>query len=121
MQNRITAEQYREYVRTGKLPGAPRKSKYRNRRTPYGADVYDSAREANRAAELDMLTRAGEIAGYAKQVPFRLPGDIVYRADFVVLLQDGTYRIEDAKGVRTKEYRLKKRLMKARGLEITEV
>lgn len=120
---RMTAAEYRECLRTGKWPGEKR-SKYGNRRTSYGGHTYDSAREANRAAELDLLIRAGEIAGYARQVPFRLEGDIVYKADFVVLLPDGTYRIEDVKSEITRKdkvYRLKKRLMKARGLEIVEV
>jgi hypothetical protein len=117
----ITTEEYREYLRTGKLPGDKKPSKYRNHRTPYNGVTYDSKREADRAAELDMLIQAGEIAGVARQVPFLLDGGIVYKADFVVLMLDGTYVIEDAKGVRTKEYKLKKRLMAAKGLEIREV
>ena len=116
----MTAAEYRECLRTGKWPGEKR-SKYGNRRTSYGGHTYDSQREANRAAELDMLIRAGEIAGYARQVGFQLPGGIEYRADFVVLNLDGTYKIEDAKGVRTQVYKLKKRLMADKGLEIVEV
>jgi hypothetical protein len=61
------------------------------------------------------------IAAVMRQVPFTLAGGIVYKADFVALNSDGTYRIEDVKGVRTKEYRLKKRLMAEKGLEIVEV
>jgi hypothetical protein len=121
MTERMTTDEYKEYLRTGRLPGDPKPSKYRNHKTPYKGKVYDSQREANRAAELDMLVKAGEIAGYAEQVGFLLAGGIVYRADFVVLEWDGTYRVEDAKGVRTKEYRIKKRLMKEKGLEIEEV
>ena len=121
MQNTMTATEYREYIRTGRLPDAPKESKYHNRRTEYKGDTYDSQAEANRAAELDLLIRAGEIAGYARQVPFLLDGGITYRADFVVLGLDGTYRIEDVKGVRTDLYKAKKKLMAAKGLEIVEV
>jgi hypothetical protein len=121
MTNTWTPAEYHEYLRTGRLPGDPKPSKYRNKRTEYKGKVYDSGREANRAAELDLLVKAGEIAGYAEQVPFLLAAGIIYRADFVVLEWDGTYRVEDVKGVRTKEYRLKKRMMRDKGLEIEEV
>ena len=100
----------------------PRQSKYRNVRTAYAGKVYDSKREAQRAAELDLLIKAGEIAGKLEQVPFALPGGVVYRADFVVLRNDGTWYVEDAKGVRTKEYKIKARLFAERyGQEIVEV
>lgn len=96
-------------------------SKYRNKRTEANGRVYDSAREAKRATELRLLVQSGEAAALFEQVPFHLPGGIVYKADFVILQWDGTFTIEDSKGVLTKEYRLKKRLMAAQGLTITEV
>jgi hypothetical protein len=59
------------------------------------------------------------------QHPFRLPGDTVYRADFLVIDRDGTWHVEDAKSPATakdKTYRLKKRLMReCLGTEIREV
>lgn len=83
----------------------------------------NSQREANRAAELQLLQRAGEggIATVLEQVSFALPGGVKYRADFLILRRDGTFIIEDAKGVRTKEYVIKKKLMAELGLEIREV
>ena len=95
--------------------------KYHNRRTELDGKTYDSAREAGRAAELKLLVAAGEIAAVFEQVNFRLPGGVVYRADFVLLRWDGTFTIEDAKGVRTKEYSIKRRLMREKGLDIYEV
>ena len=68
-----------------------------------------------------MMQKAGEIYGWAEQVTFLLPGGVKYRADFVVLQRDGTFRIEDSKGVRTKEYIMKKKLMASIGLDIKEV
>jgi hypothetical protein len=102
----------------GKQPG---RSKYNNRRTELDGKTYDSAREAGRAAELKLLVAAGEIAAVLEQVNFRLPGGVVYRADFVLLKWDGTFTVEDAKGVRTKEYSIKRRLMREKGLDIKEV
>lgn len=77
--------------------------------------------EAQRAAELKVLWQGRQIAGFAEQVEFLLPGGIRYRADFIVLNHDGTYTIEDTKGFRTKDYRMKKKLMAEMGLEIKEI
>lgn len=112
--------------------------KYRNQRS----GGYDSKKERNRAQELDLLERAGEISGLQKQVKFvvietqREP-DIVgprggvkqgkllekeayYVADFVYY-RDGKMIVEDCKGFRTKEYILKRKLMlKNYGIRIYE-
>lgn len=102
-------------------PEAKKPSKYRNKRTEANGKTYDSKKEAKRAQELQLLVRAGEIAGVMEQVTFTLAGGVRYRADFVILNWDGTYAVEDVKGVLTKEYKIKKRLMAERGLEIKEV
>lgn len=105
-------------------PGKPeKKPKYGNRKTtaPDGR-TFDSKREAERYEQLRLMLHAGDIYGVFCQVPFRLPGGVIYRADFVVLGKDGTYTVEDAKGVRTKEYMLKRRLMReCLGIEIKEI
>ena len=119
----------REYcARTGmRLPeemGQPREDKprkYHNIPTMADGKVYASKREARRHSELKLMQEAGEIRGWAEQVTFLLPGGIRYRADFVVLYPGGRYEVEDAKGMRTKEYQLKRRLMAEMGIEIKEV
>lgn len=122
-----TTEEYNEYTKTGRMPDgtqAKRGNKYGAKRTEYRGKMYDSRKEANRAAELRLLEQAGEIAGFAEQVPFLLAGGIVYKADFVVLELDGRYRIEDTKGgeaTKTPGYRMKKKLMADKGLKIVEV
>lgn len=119
----MTAAEYNEYLKTGKEPGE-KPSKYRNKRTEYDGMVYDSKHEAKRAWELDQLQKAGEIAGYSKQVPFLLAGGIIYKADFVVLYRDGHYEIEDVKSEATKKdkvYIIKKKLMAEKNLKIKEV
>lgn len=122
-------------ARTGlkvKDPGAPsppctekRRNKYNARRTEYNGRVYDSAHEAEVAQQMDFRLRAGDIRGWIPQVEFALPGGVKYRADFVVLRNDGRYDVVDAKSDATrkdKTYRIKRRQMKeVLGIEIREV
>ena len=118
----ITAAEYREYLRTGKLPGSPKKSKYKNNRTERDGKVYASKREAERHTELKLLQQARAIALFFEQVPFHLPGGLVYIPDFVVLHLDGSYIVEDAKGFQTDVYKIKKKLMKETfQIEVREV
>lgn len=98
-----------------------KKSKYRSKPTMLDGKKYASKREAQRAAELKVLWQGHAIAGFAEQVEFLLPGGIRYRADFIVLNNDGTYTIEDTKGFQTKEYRMKKKLMAEAGHVIKEI
>jgi len=104
---------------------AKRRPKYGNQRVEVDGRTFDSKHEAKRWSELQLMLRAGEILGVFTQHPFRLPGDTVYIADFVVLQRDGSYRVEDAKSsatARDKAYRIKKRLMReCLGIEIVEV
>ena len=99
--------------------------KYGNEPTEYAGRQYASAREAKRAQELDLMKRAGEIAGWIPQYPFLLAGGIKYVADFVVLQNDGRWRAEDVKSAATRRiaaYRMKRRLFRERfkGMEIIE-
>lgn len=106
----------------GPAGGCAKESKYRNVRTEADGHIFDSAREAERYGELRLLYEAKEIAALMIQVPFPLPGGITYLADFVYYdLRRQAYIVEDAKGVRTKEYILKKKLMKEIGIVIEEV
>jgi len=94
--------------------------KYRNKKVEVDGIVFDSMREAKRYKELSMLLRAGKISDLKLQVPFILiekyrngEGKAIrkmeYIADFVYK-QDGKTVVEDTKGFRTKEYRIKKKL-----------
>lgn len=123
MSDHISAADYREYLRTGKLPGQPgRGSKYKNKKSERDGRVYDSKREADRHSELKILQQAREIAHFFEQVAFELPGGVRYVADFVILHLDGSYTVEDAKGFRTDVYIMKKKLMRETyGIEIEEV
>lgn len=107
--------------------GAPAKkrSKYGNRRTERDGKTFDSKHEADVYSELTLRQKAGEIYAVFCQVPFVLPGGIVYVADFVTLEPSGLFQVLDAKSEATrkdKTYRLKRKLMKnCLGLQIREV
>jgi hypothetical protein len=77
---------------------------------------YDSKAEANRAAILDVLRKAGEVRWWLRQVTIRLGcPENTYRVDFVVCLRDGRVHAEDVKAIETREFRRQKRLWKAYG------
>lgn len=110
-------------------------SKYNN--VKYGG--CDSLREYRRLKELELMQKKGLISSLKKQVPFELipsqrenPNNpkskvlersVKYIADFMYLREkDRTLVIEDAKGMRTKEYIIKRKLMLyVHGIVITEV
>ena len=96
-------------------------------RSKYGARKsggYASRKEHRRANELKLMQRAGLISNLREQVPYTLvpsqrneKGSIIersirYIADFVYTdCASGVEVVEDIKGVRTKEYILKRKLM----------
>lgn len=106
-------------------PGKRKQSKYRNKKTVAEGIVFDSKREAQAWLKLRMLEQAGSITNLARQVMYPLVVNGVkvasYKADFTYLL-NGQRIVADAKGVRTLDYVIKKKLMKALyGIEILEL
>lgn len=102
-------------------------SKYGAVKTEIDGIVFDSKHEASRYKELHLLERAGEITNLRLQVPFELiPKSkygmpIRYIADFVYNDLNGSLIVEDAKGVKTLVYKLKRRIMAEKyGIEIKE-
>ena len=97
-------------------------NKYHNKKIVVDGLVFDSKLEANRWSELSLLVKAGEIEELERQKRFTLQepfitGDgeriraITYIADFVYKdKRTGRLIAEDAKGVKTDVYRLKKKL-----------
>lgn len=105
----------------------PKKSKYRAIKTETNGIMFDSKHEAARYQELRLLEQTGEIENLRLQVPYILIDKskygraIKYVADFVYE-RNGDQIVEDAKGVRTPVYRLKKRMMAEKyGIKIEEV
>lgn len=114
-----------------------RSTKYHNKKVTVDGIVFDSQKEAVRYQELRLLERAGAISELRRQVKYILiptqresssetfkkgaknglpkPGRIIeqecaYIADFVYF-QNGKTVVEDTKGVRTPEYKIKRKLM----------
>ena len=108
--------------------------KFQNRKTTVDGITFDSAKEANRYAELRLLQRAGKIFELQRQVPFVLipkqerngkvvERAVVYKADFVYREGDEEI-VEDVKSpaTRTKEYIIKRKLLLWQyGIRIREV
>lgn len=92
----------------------PKRSKYRSQPTVVNGERFDSHLEARCASCLDLRWRSGEIIWYTRQVPFRLEGGVVYRADFVAALSKGGVEVIDATGFLTATKKNKLRQMKAR-------
>lgn len=90
--------------------------------TPEG--IFDSRKEHRRWCELRLLERAGKISRLRRQVKYVLipaqheeqykkliERECSYKADFVYVDADGQEVVEDTKGVRTADYKIKRKLM----------
>ena len=106
-------------------------SKYFSKKTVYNGETYDSAKEARRAAELNLLLLAGRIQDLRRQVTFELlPAQngeraVKYTADFVYT-ENGQMVVEDVKSEATRrirDYVIKRKLFKFRypGYDFREV
>ena len=119
------------------------KTKYNNKKCSYDGMTFDSKHERDRYCELRLLQKAGKISDLRCQVKFLLIPEhrepdtlgprggrrrgrvlekaVDYVADFVYI-QDGKTVVEDAKGVRTKDYIIKRKLMLwLHGIRVQEV
>lgn len=96
-------------------------AKYGNRKVTADGQTFDSRKEYRRFCELRLMEKAGEVADLRRQVRFellpaqRIDGKVVersvtYIADFTYT-ENGQTVVEDTKGIRTKEYILKRKMM----------
>ena len=96
-------------------------SKYKNVKTTYKGITFDSRKEAERYIVLKSLQDRGLITDLKRQVRFQLlpaqkvngkvvEKSVAYVADFTYM-RNGELVVEDAKGMRTPVYNLKKKLM----------
>ena len=96
------------------------RNKFNAKKTTVDGIEFDSAREAKRYTRLRALEDEGKIQHLRLQVPFELLPSfecdgvkyrgMKYVADFVYY-RDGERVVEDCKGMKTAEYKLKKKLM----------
>lgn len=128
MNDTITASEFREYQRTGKMPGAEptaKRSKYGNVKKIVDGLKFDSTREANRFSELMLKHKSGLISKPILQYEFKLVG-CSYVCDFLYFdYEQKDFVIEDVKSEATRKistYIIKKKQMKELfDIEINEV
>ena len=89
-----------------------RPSKWRNRRPVYRGVTYDSAVEAQRAAQLDLLVKAGKIHRWERGtseivLDDRRGNKMRYKPDFLVWENPFDCHAEDVKGVIPPGFRVK--------------
>lgn len=109
-----TIEQYINYKQ--------KKSKYGAKKTSIDGYTFDSQKEADQYEDYKRLLKAGEIRGFCIQPTFILAPNLKYKADFIVFYNDGTSEIIDVKGMKTKEYIIKKKVFEDKfNLKIKEV
>lgn len=110
-------------------------SKYGAKKVVTPEGVFDSRKEYRRWCELKLLERAGKIRDLSRQVKYvlipaqhedqykkLLERECSYKADFVYVdTETGKEVVEDTKGVRTAEYKIKRKLMLFKyGIQIKE-
>ena len=121
-------------------------TKYKNKKVTVNGITFDSHKEARRYGELRLLERSGAITNLARQVEYELipvqkqtteytdkkgktrqktvvlERAVKYIADFVYFDKNGDMVVEDSKGVRTKDYVIKRKLMfYMYGIKVSEV
>lgn len=87
--------------------------KYGAKKTIRNGYKFHSQKEARYYDGLILKQKAGVILFFLRQVPFHLPGNVVYRCDFQEFHTDGTVRFIDVKGMRTKDFIRNKKMVEA--------
>lgn len=107
-------------------------NKYHSRKITVNGETFDSLKEYHRFVDLSLLEKQGKIEKLQRQVSYLLiPSQYIdgkcverackYKADFVYS-ENGNVVVEDAKGYRTKDYIIKRKLLLYMyGIKIKEV
>jgi hypothetical protein len=110
-----------QLVAQGLLPAAaneasfkPTPRKYRNVPVVVDGERFDSKLEWRCREWLRCRCQAGDILWFTRQVPFRLEGGVIYRADFLAALKSGGVEVIDAKGRDTRASANKRKQVLAR-------
>lgn len=127
MSERMTAADLRA------MQEQPKTQKYGAQRVVVDGITFDSKREANRWGELKLLQRAGQIRDLKRQVVILLVGrdgpllarkgrQMRITVDFGYIDTATSLQVyEDAKGMPTRDYEVRKSVAAAQGVEIIEV
>lgn len=105
--------------------------KFNARQTEIDGIKFPSEKEGTKYSELKLQKRAGLIKDFTLQPEFTLQEGfthkgkyhrpITYKADFLVINNDGTEIIIDTKGFKTKDYKNKKKMLLKKFPEINFV
>jgi len=127
MSERMSAAELRQ------MQEQPKTQKYGAQRTTVDGITFDSKKEAKRWGELKLLEQAGEIIELRRQVVVPLEGrngpllarkgrQMRITVDFgYVEVATGLTVYEDAKGMPTRDYEVRRAVAAAQGVEVVEV
>ena len=87
--------------------------KYHAKPTTRNGIKFQSKKEARYYDTLLLRQRAGEVLFFLRQVPFDLPGNTKYRADFMEFWTNGEVKVIDVKGYQTKEFIKNKKMVES--------
>ena len=87
------------------------KNKYAAVKTKRDGKTFHSKIEARYYDQLKLRQMAGEVKFFLTQVPFALPGNVKYVADFAIFLSDGTVEFIDVKGRDTPLSKTKRKMV----------
>jgi len=74
---------------------------------------FDSKKEGHYYDTLKLRVMSGEVVMFLRQVPFHLPGNVTYRVDFQEFHANGEVKFIDVKGMETKEFIMKKKMVES--------
>lgn len=103
----LTTEQIQEILSKKKKP-----SKYKNKAVFHDGIRFASTKEGSYYLLLKNKRSKHEVQFFLMQVPFRLPGQSKYLADFMVVYADGNIEFIDVKGRDTAMSILKRKQVK---------
>lgn len=96
------------------------RSKFGNKKVETYDGTFDSKKEYKRWCELKLMEKGGAIQNLQRQVVYPLipkqeyEGETIRKCDYIadfVYTENGKTIVEDAKGVKTDAYKIKKKLM----------
>lgn len=87
--------------------------KFHAKQTEIDGIKFASKKESKYYQNLKIRQKAGDILFFLRQVPLHLPGNIIYRCDFLEFHKNGIVEFVECKGFKTEGYKIKKRLVES--------
>ena len=100
--------------RSSKDNKSKKEAKYHAEPAYHNGIRYASTLERDFAQNLDLLLRGGEILWWSQQAQFVVAESIVYQTDFIYVDKCGKIFVVDTKGMKTKDYLIKRKMLLTR-------